>query len=353
MSYNKLIEVKESKLLRIIRPHTRLVTCLASKSTLFDDRIAAAIRSRTDNYDRNSLLLSWLKKNDERPDALAAFLAALRDTNQAHVANFITGEPEDLPLPDDMVDRLTKIKGNLADNTEIENSSILEVLRATGTLSEYDCDLIKRKFTTYDKCEELLDIISRGSERSLQNLAKALIDSGQPHIASYLREGGVLRIHLDIEITEPDTEVEDLDSKVAELITKWNNIKALKDRISNEEWNRLNEQLRRNGIQILKAETTNSIEISVYIRTLAALASIQDAYVTKLEELNGLFQDILRCLTHSSAYITVTSIGEEEFHSCADQIKTMTSFNYKTANALCLISASCAYAICCFNKVVW
>jgi hypothetical protein len=117
-----LIQGKASKLQEIMRPHQRFLSLIAEKTTRFDDRAEQAVIGESGHYRRTSLLLSWLEENDDSPEALDAFLAALRETNQGHVANFITSEPGDLPLPADMVARLRKIKAKLADNILIEHS---------------------------------------------------------------------------------------------------------------------------------------------------------------------------------------------------------------------------------------
>jgi len=119
---------------------------------------------------------------------LDAFLRALRETGQAHVANIFTAESEELPMSTEHHGILKENLYQLSKCVDPENG-LLEVLVSAGVLNDGESERIRSKGIVRDVAMELLTTVMRKSDGSFDKFVSALRSTKQDH-AALLREDG-------------------------------------------------------------------------------------------------------------------------------------------------------------------
>jgi len=94
----------------------------------------------------------------------------------------------DLPLQDDVRRRLRRNKAKLVEIL-YTNSELLDQLLCMNVINETDHQSILAEFTTNQRNARLIDILLRGSERSLKCFGEALQLVHQGYIVDYLEKG--------------------------------------------------------------------------------------------------------------------------------------------------------------------
>jgi len=98
----------------------------------------------------------------------------------------------DLPLHEDVRRRLRRTKAKLVEIL-YTNNELLDHLLCMNVINETDHQSIVAECTTNQRNAQLIDILLRGSERSLKCFGEALKLVHQEYIVDYLEKG----IHLN------------------------------------------------------------------------------------------------------------------------------------------------------------
>jgi len=94
----------------------------------------------------------------------------------------------DLPLRDDVRWRLRRTKAKLVEIL-YTNSELLDHLLSMNVINETDHQSVLAEFTTNQRNARLIDILLRGSERSLKCFGDALKLVHQGYVVEYLEKG--------------------------------------------------------------------------------------------------------------------------------------------------------------------
>ena len=94
----------------------------------------------------------------------------------------------DLPLRDDVRRRLRRTKAKLVEIL-YTNMELLDHLLSMNVISETDHQSVLAECTTDQRNARLIDILLRGSERSLKCFAEALQLVHQGYVVDYLEKG--------------------------------------------------------------------------------------------------------------------------------------------------------------------
>jgi len=99
----------------------------------------------------------------------------------------------DLPLHDDVRRRLRRNKAKLVEIL-YTNSELLDQLLCMNVINETDHQSVLAECTTNQRNARLIDILLRGSERSLKCFGEALQLVHQGYIVDYLEKGTSLEL---------------------------------------------------------------------------------------------------------------------------------------------------------------
>jgi len=100
----------------------------------------------------------------------------------------------DLPLRDDVRRRLRRTKAKLVEIL-YTNSELLDHLLTMNVINETDHQSVLAECTTNQRNAGLIDIILRGSERSLKCFGEALQRVRQGYVVDYLEKGNAFKFY--------------------------------------------------------------------------------------------------------------------------------------------------------------
>lgn len=99
----------------------------------------------------------------------------------------------DLPLRDDVRRRLRRTKAKLVEIL-YTNSELLDHLLSMNVINETDHQSVLAECTTNQRNARLIDILLRGSERSLKCFGEALQLVRQGYVVDYLEKGTIFEV---------------------------------------------------------------------------------------------------------------------------------------------------------------
>jgi len=174
-------------LFRSLNPSSKLFIKLRSVAAI--NHRLSSIKLLPNLNEKNTALLDALidVPDDLEEEVMNGFIAALRSTDQDHVANIFRRESDEVPMSDEHYKLLTDKRRHLCQFIK-PNDGLADHLVVSGVLSDSDRTTIISKPHIDDMAEELLNILLRKSDSAFQKFVNALNASDQSHVA-YLLTG--------------------------------------------------------------------------------------------------------------------------------------------------------------------
>jgi len=183
--YDELRRRYRKQLLRSVSP-TKLLLSALSEIETFAEKVSD-VTSVMITEEKAEKILS-LPLDDNYDETIVRFLSVLRDNGHAHVADvFTTGSNKDL-LTEDYYQLLCKKLDVLRDYLDPE-CGILASLVSKGVFTMSEKEMVYSRETANDKVEQIIEILSRKTNRSYQHFIVMLKDNDQEHIVNILTEG--------------------------------------------------------------------------------------------------------------------------------------------------------------------
>jgi Caspase recruitment domain len=117
------------------------------------------------------------------------FLDTLRELDQEHIANTLSGETTGKQPMSDVNLTLLLTRAYMLRNFIDPSDDLLAELCANGTFRKSDWERIKSKKTCDEQVEEMLGIIERKSDCAFEKFKVALNSVGQSHVVYILTDG--------------------------------------------------------------------------------------------------------------------------------------------------------------------
>jgi len=190
MALKQVIRDNYDLLHRSLNPSSKLFIKLRSVAAI--NHRLSSIKLLPNLNEKNTALLDALI---DVPDGLEeevmnGFIAALRSTDQDHVANIFRRESDEVPMSDEHYKLLTDKRRNLCQFIK-PNDGLADHLVVSGVLSDSDRTTIISKPHIDDMAEELLNILLQKSDTAFQQFLNALNESDQSHVAYLLTSDGL------------------------------------------------------------------------------------------------------------------------------------------------------------------
>lgn len=288
-----LLHKHAGKLQRFIDPFGGLLTELSRTGVFRDNDCQRVNRWKTNDRLAVEEVLSIIERKSD--SAFAAFIEALKATNQRHVVHVLTdgadGQP---PLSDADSNALVRNRFDLIETIEPEHSGLLDLMEAIGGISTTDHQrALQRGSTVADINTAILDILLRKSQQTFDKFLEALTKTGQEHLSKLIRSEPRLgpTVCLDVHVNKADDESE--MAVVTKLIDSKSTIADLL------------------GIDACNVEISNKcIELRFINVSLESLGKLQHLLKSRSleDELNGICEPVL----------TQFRLGRLTLHATAD-----------------------------------
>ena len=187
MTLKQVIGENYDLLHRSLNPTSKLFVKLRSVAAV--GQRLPSIRQLPTLYEKNDALIEALLDvpDDLQEPVMTDFIAALRSTDQHHVANIFRPQSDEVPMSDEHYKLLTDNRLRLCQFIN-PRDDVADHLVAPGILSDSERTAIVSKPHIDDMAEEMLDILLRKSDSAFDKFVRALNESGQSH-AAYLLTG--------------------------------------------------------------------------------------------------------------------------------------------------------------------
>jgi len=123
--------------------------------------------------------------DDLQETVMNDFIKALRWSDQDHVANIFRRESDVLPLSDEHYNIIVQKRPSLC-RYMIPSDQVVDHLFLSGVFSDTDRAAVLSKPQIDDMAQETSSILLRNSDSCFDTLVRALEDSGQSHVVTWL-----------------------------------------------------------------------------------------------------------------------------------------------------------------------
>ena len=187
MTLRKAIDDNFELLHRSLNPSSKLFLKLGSVAAI-THRLPSIKKLETLKEKNEALFEALLDVQDDLQEPLMNdFIAALRSSDQDHVANIFRQESEKVPMSDEHYKLLTHKRSSLCQIIKPKDG-LIDCLFGSGVFSALDHTAILGKSQVDDAAREVLNILLRKSDCAFERFVKALNETRQSH-AAYLLTG--------------------------------------------------------------------------------------------------------------------------------------------------------------------
>jgi len=189
MALRQKIEGNFSIILRCLEPSSDLLGRL--RSVPFIRHRIPSVRKQKTTDDKNDALLEALLEvpDDQHEAVMHGFIAALRSSDQDHVANILHHESDKVPMSDDHYQLL----GNKLDDVcqfLDPRDGLADRLLSSGIFTSSNVDSVHSKQRVNDMARQTIKILQRKSDDSFEKFISALNETKQDHVAHILTGAG-------------------------------------------------------------------------------------------------------------------------------------------------------------------
>ena len=339
-----LIEQDKSTLVECLDVDNGLADCLFSKQVLTSEQYEKlSNKTRWDSYQEQNreLLSNMLPVRLKSEHLRKVFLAALVETDQRHIFNFICSKVQ-VNEDDDCriltADELNKIDRNLFHLINLINPSptLLDSLLRKGCITQRHKDRIDAQQTPSNKKKELLTIIRRKSYEDFKRFKSVMQETQENGMIVELLEqenGHVIRAHCEINI-EPDAmmsseHLTQLESKISNHLS---DPTILSQSLTQEVTSKLN-GLHEVGIDMIGATPTGSVMAYFSCQTFQSIVTFKQMVVNG--ELASILEELFNRILGLSALFRVrliVSLLETEYRSCIEEARRTVYSKTKSNN---------------------
>ena len=264
------------------------------------------------------LIDTILRKSD---DAFRALIDSLNETGQSHVVFILTGQGDSHPLGEDNRKKLREKRAEVV--SSVYSKCLESTLISKGVLTSHDQQRVEGRKTNNEKCEVILDLISRKSQAAFDSFIETLQQCDHEHVAEELMGAEVSatlvpRVNARKMVVNPNNnylEVQIRQNMQRSFYGDETEVKQLK------------ETLESNGISVSQI-AEGSIIVKFRCISHAALLSLRELYNSK--KLDQLFSEAF-CPKFADKGLQSLDfvISEEEFQR-HEQQKLMTPEHRET-----------------------
>lgn len=181
MDLKQIIDANFSTLLKCLEPTNELLGKLR-RNEFVEDRIPFIKQQKTLD-DKTDALLTALREVPDHHQTLVMddVIAALRSSDQEHVANIFIPESEKFPMSDQHRNMINDHMAELCEFIDPGNV-LLNKLLSSRVITFVDSDRICKEVQLYDKAKELMITILRKSDDAFPALINSLNETGQSHV---------------------------------------------------------------------------------------------------------------------------------------------------------------------------
>ena len=327
-----------------------LADCLFSRKLLISEQYERLTNkswwSSTQEQNRE-LLSSMLPSRLESTHACKMFLAALVETDQRHIFNFISKSLDDAQVNEDddcrilTADELNIIDRNLSHLINLIDPSpiFLDSLLDAGCITQRHRERIDAQQTKRDRNKELLSIIRRRSYedfKTFKRVVQTIQTNGTIILKLFERESVyVASVHCEINI-EPEATMSpeptiELETKISRHLT---DPTILPQSLTQEVASKLN-GLHEVGIDMIGATPTGSVIVYFSCQTFQSIVAFKQMVVNG--ELTRILEDLFnRILEFKTLYTrfnlfnrifglshvtVIVSLSESEYRSCIEEAR--------------------------------
>lgn len=268
MAHIKDIQNNYETLLRCAYIDDTIIFSLRAQNAI-DDSQKKRLQVEKSPHDRCVLLLDLLKKSSK---SYNIFLDVMAKKDQEHVTNLLKGGNHGLhlPLSNSRYVRLNEIAPDLL-YTIHNNSDLVALLESKKAITKADCEELKLDFlVNHRKNSYLVDAILRRSNYAFDCLEEALRLTRQGHVADLLREGKVVELHAETNLSELDEE---------ELARRFNEVVI--DEANNPSEESMLASANGYRLHLLAAKPDKSILFFIYCKKKDDVANLMRLYENK------------------------------------------------------------------------
>lgn len=173
------------------------------------------VKSKRTFERRNAQLVECVSQHKR----FGKLVLALRNTNQKHIANYLTSDGayksefgDEWPLSKEEMTALNRNQLTLIDS--LDGSDLSLAMFSADIINKRHKETIHSYPTNHEKSEVLLDIIVRQSRSDFLKTIDCLEESNQPHVINILRSRGVV-IQIIANLETSETEKMEIEQEIA------------------------------------------------------------------------------------------------------------------------------------------